>query len=62
MTFAEIMAEILTGVSAVFTEAVSWMGDLIGVITGNPVLVILCVAMPLIGFGVGILKRVTNAL
>ena len=58
----EIMTEILTSIGAVFTQAVDWMGELVTVITGNPVLIILCVAMPVIGFAVGLLKRLTSAL
>ena len=58
----EIMTEILTSIGAVFTQAVDWMGELVTVITSNPVLIILCVAMPVIGFAVGLLKRLTSAL
>ena len=52
------MAAILTAVTSVVTEAVSWVGSFAGAITasGNEILLIpICLAVA--GFGVGILKR-----
>ena len=49
----EIMTEILTSIGAVFTQAVDWMGELVTVITADPVLIILCI---------GLLKRLTSAI
>ena len=56
------MEALLSSVTLVFNAVVGWMGNLINVIVNNPVLVILCVAMPLIGFGVVILKRITSVI
>lgn len=52
------MSAILTTVTSVVTEAVSWVGSFAGAITasGNEILLIpICLAVA--GFGVGILKR-----
>ena len=51
------MSAILTDIGTFFTQSVAWLGDVLDVVTGNPVLLILCVAMPVIGFSVGLLNR-----
>lgn len=51
------MSAILTDIGTFFTQSVAWLGDILDVVTGNPVLLILCVAMPVIGFSVGLLNR-----
>lgn len=51
------MSTIITEIGTFFTQSVSWLGDVLDVITGSPVLLILCVAMPVIGFSVGLLNR-----
>lgn len=51
------MSEILTNIGTFFTQSVTWMGDVLDVITGNPVLLVMVVAMPVVGFAVGLLSR-----
>lgn len=51
------MTSILTEIGTFFTQSITWLGDVLDVIVGNPVLLILCVAMPVIGFSVGLLNR-----
>lgn len=51
------MSTILTDIGTFFTQAVTWMGDVLDVITGNPVLMIMVIAMPICGFAVGLLSR-----
>lgn len=51
------MSAILTDIGTFFTQSVTWLGDILDTVTGNPVLLILCVAMPVIGFSVGLLNR-----
>lgn len=55
-------APITTAISAVgslVTGAVGWLGDYVEAITaeGNTVLLLFVVAVPLVGLGVGLLKR-----
>ena len=51
------MTSILTEIGTFFTQSITWLGDVLDVIVGSPVLLILCVAMPVIGFSVGLLNR-----
>ena len=51
------MASILEQVGTFFTQAVAWLGDVLDVIAGNPILLIMCIAMPVVGFAVGLLGR-----
>lgn len=55
------MSAILTNVSSVVTAAIGWMGDFVTAITasGNEVL-LLFVIVPLVGLGVGLLRRLIN--
>ena len=51
------MTTLLSGIGEFFTKAVEWLGTILNTITGNPALLILCIAMPVIGFAVGLLNR-----
>ena len=53
------MAEILTNIGLVFSEAISWVGDVATTITGEPILMLFC-GIPLVGLGVGMFKRLIN--
>lgn len=53
------MSEILTSVGTIFTEAISWVGDVATTITGQPILLLFCV-LPLVGLGVGLFKRLIH--
>lgn len=50
------MAEILTGVSTIFTESIGWVGDVATTITGTPILLLFTV-IPIVGLGIGLFKR-----
>ena len=51
------MSALLTDIGTFFTKAVDWLGTVLTTITDNPALLILCIAMPVIGFSVGLLNR-----
>lgn len=53
------IATLISGVGALVTGAVGWVGDYVSTITasGNEVLVLMVVAVPLVGLGVGLLRR-----
>lgn len=53
------VATILTSVGQVFTQAIAWAGDVGEVVVGTPILLIFC-ALPLVGLGVGLFKRLLN--
>lgn len=52
---------LLTDVGTVFTNAISWVGDVAETIVDNPVLLMFCVAVPLVGLGVGMFKRLIHS-
>lgn len=54
------MTELLNSVGEVFTQAIGWVGDVGTTITGTPVLLMFCVAVPLCGLGVGMFKRLLS--
>lgn len=51
------MATILTSIGAVFTQVVTWAGEVLGLIASNPILLLLCVALVIVGFVVGWVSR-----
>lgn len=56
------MAAIISAVGSLVTGAIGWMGDFVEAITasGNEILLIGCVCVPLVGLGVGLLKRLIS--
>lgn len=54
------MTELLTSVGTVFTQAIGWTAEVGTTITGTPVLLLFCVAVPLCGLGVGMFKRLLS--
>lgn len=56
------MAALVTAVGTLVTGAITWMTDYVGAITatGNEVLLLGAVAVPLVGLGVGLLKRLIS--
>lgn len=57
-----MMAALITSVSSFVTAAVGWVGSWAGTITaeGNEILLLMAVAVPLAGFGIGALRRMIN--
>lgn len=55
------MSGILTTVGEVVTSAISWIGDYASLITaeGNEIM-LLFVLLPLVGLGIGLLKRMVS--
>lgn len=51
------METLLGDIGTFFTESVEWMGDVLTEVTSTPALLILVIAMPVIGFSVGLLSR-----
>lgn len=52
-----VMAEFLTNIGTFFTQSMTWLSDVLDVIIASPALTVLCLAMPIIGFAVGLLGR-----
>lgn len=55
------LALVLQNISSVVTAAVTWIGSYMGAITaaGNELLMVFF-ALPLVGLGIGLLKRLAN--
>lgn len=54
------MSAFLTEIGTFFTQAITWMGDVLTEVTSNPALLVLVIAMPVCGFAVGLLKRLIS--
>lgn len=51
------MATLLGDIGTFFTQSITWLGDVLDTVTGSPALLILVIAMPIVGFAVGLLSR-----
>ena len=66
------MSEIISAVGSLFTAAMGWVGTVATTIAGSttvegvttfnsPVLLLFCVAVPLVGLGIGMFKRLLSS-
>lgn len=55
------LAAVISAISQVVTGVISWIGDYMGAITaaGNELLLVFF-ALPLVGLGIGAIKRLVN--
>lgn len=51
------MTTFLNDIGTFFTQSVSWMGDVLTEVTSSPALLVMVLAMPIVGFAVGLLSR-----
>lgn len=51
------MAAFLTNIGTFFTQSTTWLGDVLTIVTENPALTVMVLAMPIVGFAVGLLSR-----
>lgn len=52
-----VMTTFLNNIGLFFTQAMSWSADVLDVIVANAPLTVICLAMPIVGFTVGLLSR-----
>ena len=55
-----IMSSVYTAVTTFLTNIVSYMETLVNEITGNDVLIVFILAIPLVSFAVGLLARLVK--
>lgn len=55
------MAEFLTTIGTFFTQCITWVGDVLDIVVENPALTVLVIAMPIVGFAVGLFNRLKNS-
>lgn len=51
------MESFLGNIGTFFTQSIEWMGNVLTTVTENPALTIMVLAMPIVGFAVGLLGR-----
>lgn len=51
------METLLTSIGQFFTQSITWLGDVLNTVVESPALLILVIAMPIVGFAVGLLSR-----
>ena len=57
----QTMSEFLTTIGTFFTQCITWLGDVLDVVIANPALTVLVLAMPIVGFAVGLFQRLKNS-
>lgn len=51
------MEAFLTDIGTFFTQSTTWLGNVLEIVTENPALTVMVLAMPIVGFAVGLLSR-----
>lgn len=54
------MASVIATITQLVTGAITWTTSWLTLIAGNDVLVLFCIALPLVGLGIGLLKRLVR--
>lgn len=57
----DAMSEFLTIIGTFFTQAMTWLVDMLDIIAANPGLTVMILAMPIVGFVVGLFSRLLRA-
>lgn len=52
---------LITNITAFFTGAISWVTEILSLISSQPILMVLCILIPVAGFAVGLFRRLLNA-
>lgn len=59
-TTPSTMTTFLTDIGTFFTQAISWLSSVLSTVVSTPALLVLVIAMPVIGFAVGLLSRLIH--
>lgn len=51
------MEQLLTSLTSIFSSVVTWAGEVLALITTNPILLLICVGLLIVGFVVGWVSR-----
>lgn len=51
------MTNLISAISDLFTAAMGWVGDVLDTVAGQPILLLMCVAVPLVGLGISFTRR-----
>ena len=55
------MADFLSNIGTFFTQSMTWLSDALDVIIASPALTVMVLAMPIVGFVVGLFSRLLRA-
>ena len=50
----------LAPISEFLTASLGWIGEVVTTVAGEPYLMVLCFGMPIVGFAVGLLRRLIS--
>ena len=48
------------GVESLWDKAFGWLGEVVGIVSGHPLLVVMLIGLPLVGLGVGLFKKLVR--
>ncbi len=51
------MTTFLGNIGTFFTQSITWLGDVLDTVSASPELTVMVLAMPIVGFAVGLLSR-----
>ena len=51
------MTSFLSNIGTFFTQSITWLGDVLDTVIASPALTVMVLAMPIVGFAVGLLSR-----
>ena len=51
------MEAFLQNIGTFFTTSTGWLGEVLNIVVENPALTVMVIAMPVVGFAVGLLGR-----
>lgn len=54
------LSSIITAITTLVTGAINWTTSYLSLITQNDVLVLFCIALPLVGLGIGVIRRLVR--
>jgi hypothetical protein len=58
-TIPPTVATVLADVNTIFTQALTWVGNVSSTVSANPIMLI-PILLPLVGLGIGFFKRLIN--
>lgn len=58
METTSALSTILSDIGTVITSAFGWVAQPVNAITSNPLLFLGCVGVPLVGLGIGLVRRI----
>lgn len=56
----DLMATIISAITSLVQGAITWTTSYLSLISGNDVLVLFCIALPLVGLGIGVIRRLVR--